>query len=166
MTSWLSIDLLRSKAQALARALEVGAIAIDDVVAWADAVIERENHPHWSICELSLCRRRPPSEVVSLLGDVPGTVFPQLAEAALAQVLLDSLDNDSSRADRIARALYDLALDCQIDDPDLLSLAWWAWDALDLADSGVATETRPEVVAKMRETLVATLERAHCCAPG
>lgn len=48
-----------------------------------------------------------------------------------------ALAEDRSRADSIASALYQLALANELPDEGLRAVAWWAWDALDLADQGL-----------------------------
>ena len=41
---------LRSRAEVLAVSLEIGAASVDDVVAWADSVIDGEGQDtHWSV---------------------------------------------------------------------------------------------------------------------
>lgn len=121
---------LRNQAEVFAVSLEIGAISVADVVAWAHAAIEAEEQPHWLVCD----------------------VIRQLAQG---------LARDRTRAERIASALYQLAQAHELHDSKLQSLAWWASDALDLADKGVQ-ETRDEVIDQM---LVALTEAAEAEAP-
>jgi hypothetical protein len=146
-------DETRTQAEAFAAALEVGAATVHDVADWADAIIEREASPHWSICELARCRNLYPPDVVHLLRDVPGASDRSETHRLLMQMLGESLAKDSRRANQIASSLYSLAMADEISDPDLKALAWWAWDALDLADSGLIAETRNEIVEAMRSAL-------------
>lgn len=57
--------------------------------------------------------------------------------------------NDRKHADRVASALYKLALREWIPEGELQSIAWWAEDALDLSDQGYVTETRDQVIDRM-----------------
>jgi len=66
------VDRLKTEAEALAVALDVGAINVSDVIAWADAVIDTEEHPHWSICEVATVGTKYPPDVANALREVPG----------------------------------------------------------------------------------------------
>ena len=79
--------------------------------------------------------------------DVPAS------RALVLRILSDSLARDSGCADQVARSLYDLAVAGEIVDPELKSLAWWAWDALDLAEARMIAETRDDIIDKMRSAL-------------
>lgn len=163
MSAAPSINEIRTQAEAFASALQVGAVAVDDVVAWADAIIEREDHPHWAICELASCRREYPPDVVRRLRDVPGVADIATSRGLVLRILSDSLSRDPRCADQVARSLFDLAMADEIVDPELKTLAWWAWDALDLADAGMIEETRNEIVDMMRRAIDPALWDA---APG
>ncbi len=142
-------DHLKNEAEVLAAALEVGAVSVSDVVAWADAVIAAEEHPHWSVCELAMMGASYDPDVVHGLREVPGVADEVWVRDELVRRLAQGLAEDHTRAERIASALYQLALANKLPEGALLSLAWWAWDALDLADQRMVQETRDEVVAKM-----------------
>lgn len=153
MNAATTINEIRTQAEALASALELGAVVVDQVVAWADAIIEREDHPHWALCELATCGREYPPDVVHRLREVPGVPDVAVSRGLVLQMLCDSLTRDPRCASRIAHCLYDLAMADEIADPELKALAWWAWDALDLADAGMIQETRADVVGKMQSAL-------------
>jgi len=141
-------DEIRTQAEALASALEIGAASVDDVVRWADAIIEREATPDASICELATCGRLHVPDVVHLLVDVPGVPDIEESRRLVLQMLLDSLAKGQRRADQVARSLYDLETVAEIADPELAELARWAWDALETADSD-----RDAIVERMRACL-------------
>lgn len=144
---------LRIQADAFASALQVGAATVDEVVEWADAVIELEANPHWSFCELATCRNLYPPDVAHLLRDVPGTPDRAASQRIVMKMLHESLVKDPTRANQIASSLYSLAMADEIANPNLKALAWWAWDALDLADAGVTAETRTEIIDRIRGEL-------------
>jgi len=146
-------DKIRTQAEAFASALELGAVVVDRVVEWADAIIEREDHPHWSICELATCGREYPPDVANRLRKVPGVPDIAASKVLVLQMLRDSLTRDPRCASQIAHCLFDLATADEIADPELKGLAWWAWDALDLADAGMIQETRADVVDRMLSAL-------------
>ena len=155
---------IRTQAEAFASALEVGAVLVEEVVAWADAIIEREDHPHWAICELATCGREYPPDVVHRLRAVPGVPDIAVSRGLVLLMLRDSLVRDPRCASHVAHSLFDLAMAGQILDSELEALAWWAWDALDLADDGIIEETRADIVDKMRDAL--TSAAARCVGPG
>jgi len=59
------------------------------------------------------------------------------------------LNREEVWADRIAWMLYRMALGDEIADSNLREISRWAWDALDLADSGYVEESRDEIVRQM-----------------
>lgn len=150
--AWNRTDVsasLKNEAEVLALALQIGAVSVSDVVAWADAVIAAEEHPHWSLCELATMSASYEPDVVHALREVPGVVDEAWVRGELVHRLAEGLAEDHTRADRIASALYQLAVANALPEGELLSLAWWAWDALDLADQRIVEDTRDQVVAKM-----------------
>jgi hypothetical protein len=144
-----TVNPLKNEAEVLAVALEVGAASVSDVVAWADAVIATEEHPHWSVCDLATMGASYDPEVVHALREVPGLVDQEWVRDELVRRLAQGLAEHHTRADRIASALYQLALANKLPEGELRSLAWWAWDALDLAEQRTIEETRDQVVAEM-----------------
>jgi hypothetical protein len=58
---------LKHQAQALALALEIGAVSVSDVGAWAVAVMAVWVHPHWAVCELATMGASDEPEVVHAL---------------------------------------------------------------------------------------------------
>jgi hypothetical protein len=153
----------RTEAEVLALAIEIGALSVADAVAWADNVIEREEHPHGSICEVAVSARKYEPDVVAALREVPGEVDEGEVKRRLVRVLSDGLERDRARADQIARSLYQLALANQVDSERLRNTAAWAWDGLDLADAGMIEQTREQVIDEM---IAALREAAEHETPG
>jgi len=147
---------IRTEAEMLARCLEIGALSVSDAVAWADGVIERDEHPDPSICEIAMSGRKYEPDVVAALREVPGTFDEAEVRRKVLCLLSDGLQRDRRRADRVAQSLYQLALAGEIDGEPLCQIAWWASDGLDLADAGVIQHTREQVV----DELVAALQNA------
>jgi len=46
-----------------------------------------------------------------------------------------------------------MALAEKLQDPQLEEIGWWAWDALDLAESGQIQESREQVIDQMSAAL-------------
>lgn len=152
---------VKNEAEALAVALDFDAIGGAEVTEWADSVIEREEHPHWSICELATMDTRDWADLVRALREVPGTADKRAMQVELVRRLARALAEDHGRADRIAVSLYRLALAGHLPEGEVQSLASWAWDAMHLADQGIADETYEQVVARMLATLLPFAEGAR-----
>jgi len=144
---------LRDEAEALARALQIGVCDVSEVIAWADAQIACQSEPHWALCEVALSRDRYPQDVASLLRQLPESIARHNVNALLVTLLNGKLKDNSDLADRIASALFQMALADEIEDPDLQRIGRWAWDALDLADAGSIAESRAQVVTEMTRAL-------------
>jgi hypothetical protein len=140
---------LRTQAEAMRIAIEIGAVSVEQVVDWARTIVAASDQPHWSICELATCPDRYPPDLNEFLLAVPGSPDLLAARAIVVRMLSDTLWANPNRADQVARSLYDLAVAGDLEDSPLREIAWWAWDALDLADSGMIEQTRADVVAQM-----------------
>lgn len=144
---------LRNSAEALAVRLEIGAAGVADAVAWADSVMAAESHPHWSVCEVATMGKSYEPDVARALREVPGEFDEKWLCQEVIQQLARGLAEDRTRADKIASALYELAWADELPEGELLSIAWWAWDALAMADDGTVEMTRDQVVDQMLEAL-------------
>jgi len=149
----------REEAEALATALDVGIVDVSEVVDWAVDRIAEEEHPHWSLCEIAIAGRKYPQDVAALLREIPGTFSASDVRRRVLSMMAPRLERDPRRADGIASALYQLALADEIEDGELKALAWWAWDRLDLADSGTIAETREQIVQRMIRELSRCIAR-------
>src|SRR5262249_27851149 len=133
---------LRDEAEALAGALEFGLCDVAEVIAWSDAQLLREDPLPGALCEVSLAYDRYPQDVAGLLRQCPGTPAKSNVSLLLVTLLDHRLKGDPGRAYQVASALYQMALAEEIEDPHLREIAWWAWDALDLAEAGHIQESR------------------------
>jgi len=147
---------LRDEAEALAKALEIGICDVAEVIAWSDAQILREDSPPVALCEVSVSHDRYPQDVAGMLRQCPGAPCKPRIQRLLVSLVREKLRCDSSHADRVASALYQMAISDEIEDSNLKSMAWWAWDALDLADAGHIQESREQITSQM----VAALDEA------
>ncbi len=151
---------LRDEAEALAIALTIGAVDVDEVIEWADAHIAALIAPHWALCEVATSRGQYPIDVAARLRELPGRADLAVSRRLVIALTARKLARDPSRANQFAVALYHMALAGEIDAPELERLAWWAWDALDLAASGMIEETPDQIVASMTEALDQALAEA------
>ena len=151
--------MIRDEAQALAVALRNGFADVNDAVRWADAAIATEQHPHWTICDVALSVAKHRGEVADVLEEMPGLPNHAAVMDLLFQLVQRKLQADASRAESIARWLYQMALADNIHDDDLLKVAWSAWDSLALVDARI-TGNRADVINGMRNALATATERA------
>lgn len=144
---------LRDEAEALATALEIGICDVAEIIAWSDAQILREDSPPAALCEISVSHDRYPQDVAALLRRCPGAPVSSRVQRLLVLLVRQKLARDPGCADKVASALYQMALAEEIEDPQLKSMAWWAWDALDLADAGHIVESREQITNQMASAL-------------
>lgn len=149
----MPMSQVRDEAEALATALEIGICNVAEVVAWSDAQILREKSPPASLCDVSVSHDRYQQDVAGLLRQCPGAPVKSRVERLLVLLLHEKLSRDARCADKVASALYQLALADDIENPGLKSIAWWAWDALDLADAGLFQESREQITNQVAEAL-------------
>ena len=140
---------LRDEAEALATALNIGICDVAEVIAWSDAQILREESPPRALCEVSVSHDCYPQDVAALLRQCPGVPDRSRAQRLLLLLVCDKLTRDPGCADQVAKALFQMSIADEIEDPKLKSVAWWAWDALDLADAGIIVESRKQITDQM-----------------
>jgi hypothetical protein len=144
---------LRDEAETLAKALEFGVCDVAEAIAWADARLLREVRPPRALCEVSLSQGRYPQDVAGLLRQCPGTPDESAVWRLLTVLLKDLLNGGEAQAGRVASGLYQMAIAEAIEAPRLRMVAWWAWDALDLAAGGQIEESREDIVRGMADAL-------------
>lgn len=144
---------MRNEAEALARALEFSLRDVPDVIAWADAQILREDRPSEALCDVSLARGRHPLDVAGMLRRFPGAPDNPEVARLLLSLMRDRLSREEAWADRVAWMLYQMELAGELENPHLRWVSRWAWDALDLADSGYVEESRESIIRQMVDAL-------------
>jgi hypothetical protein len=144
---------LRDEAEALATALNFGICDVAEVIVWSDTQILREESAPTALCDVSLSHDCYPQDVAASLRQCPGTPDRSRAQRLFLLLVRDKLRKDSGCADKIASALFQMALADEIEDRHLKSVAWWAWDALDLADAGHGVESRKQITDQMAAEL-------------
>ncbi len=101
---------LRDEAEALAKALEFGICDVDEVIAWSDAQILREESPLVVLYDVSLACNRYPQDVADMLRQSAGTPDKANVGRLLVTLLDGELKRDAGRASLIASTLYHMAL--------------------------------------------------------
>ena len=86
-----------------------GFINIDDVIAWADSVIEVESSPDPGILEVSVSRNKCPEDVAHELEKVCGICDLQVPIRQLLKLMHEAVTRDQQKAGEIAGALRMMA---------------------------------------------------------
>lgn len=139
---------LRTEAEAVAIALEIGLFDVADAVRWADQQIERSDTPEGAICDVAMSASKYPQDVAFNLRQIPGECERSIAVRLVLRCALNAFESGKRDPREIARGLFDLAY-----ANDLPESAWAYWDAIDLARDGYCQETEQEITAHMISTL-------------
>jgi hypothetical protein len=140
---------LKADAEALRLGLILGLVHPNRVIAWADRIIMADRTVEAPVVlDLALAADRPLAELVSLLGEVPGTVDAAAVGRRLARQLREALAADTLDVVSVARAMYRLLREGYAPDREFESMAYSAHDEVDLALQGIygtLEEVRTEV---------------------
>jgi hypothetical protein len=132
--------------------LMLGLHSVRDAMAWIDTIIDAEPVPDIALIEASLSGSRGPRAVADWLAQVPGEFDKQKVAKLLMRAMLERLNQDPEQAQRIARWLYEMALEA----PDEAENEMWYFDdALELASDGIygdVNEIRNELVTFLART--------------
>lgn len=146
---------LQVEATARALALRCGALTVDEIVVWADAVILEEPAVDPRLFDISLAKTN--DAVLSLLNAFgPPRERSRVARRAF-QLFHRSLVAGRADFSRIAKALYDMAGEDFVPYPGQGSPMWAFWDTYDLATDGIAGDVE-EVKADLLAYLHANME--------
>lgn len=151
---------LRTQAETFAIALEIGAVSVGSVIAWAESASPAESAPCASLCKVALMAGSYPLEVAAALRELPGEFDLAVANQGVLLLLGYTLSQNRARADQVAAALYRLAISDELWDDELRSIAYWADDALTLADQGQIPQSRDQVIDKLIRALAKLSSRS------
>jgi hypothetical protein len=110
-----------------------GFFEVADAVAWADSVIETEDHPDYGLIEASLSKR--PEDISVHLKEVKGNIDYTLPPKILMGLMSKQLDRSPDKAFTFARLLYSLAVGSELPQKEAEAADRFD-DALYLAESG------------------------------
>ncbi|MEN9358990.1 MAG: hypothetical protein RL095_525 [Verrucomicrobiota bacterium] len=128
---------IKETAELLRLKLLLGLVTVQDVVTWADSIIESEATPDWEIIEVSLARTVKVDEMMKLLTDIKGNCVRAQVFRRLFQTWLIGLSEDTLQGKTIARQLYMLA--DELKECGFGSAAYALDDAFDLIEFGYCT---------------------------
>ncbi len=139
-----------AKAQALAYALEIGAVGVDEVQAWADAEILKTDAPRYELLTLAVEKEVP--EAISLLHILGvGADKASVGRLVYKQLLL-ALESNAISHERAAEAIVRLARESTAPSSEAEIESWHFDDAFYLANEGIYGD-RSSVVAELEEHL-------------
>lgn len=99
----------KTEAESLRIGLLAGIVTQEDVITWADHVIEEESRPHPTVIEVSLSAGSSSERIANLLEDIPGESPRVSALRLLLKLLLDRLNRTPEAGRVVAESLYRLA---------------------------------------------------------
>jgi hypothetical protein len=142
----------KDEAEELRRAIVAGVATVAEAAAWADRVIAGEAHPHPAVIAVGLAAARPPAEMVSLLGGVPGEADPTWVMRRLLGRMLRALDAAPARGAGLAREIDRMARDGDLPEEPFGSEAFLLDDAFELARAGISG-SEAEALGRLRRYL-------------
>lgn len=131
----LHIMDLRIEASAKEIAVKYGALSLAEIIKWADTEIMNSEDPDSSIYDLSLSRT---------LGDALAILNAMCKSNKKAEVskrsfsyFYEYMKLNKGYHQKIAKALYDMAMQGIVPTPEAEGAMWSFWDSLDLAIDGI-----------------------------
>ncbi len=125
---------MRNEAAKLALLHDIGAIASDEVIRWADSLIESQDQPSQDLIELATAPEGKIGDELHRLALGSDTWRP--VEQALPEILR-FITAHPGKAPIVARAFYHIAVSQGYQVPDRLRFILSAEDDFDLATSGI-----------------------------
>ncbi|HET7585856.1 MAG TPA: hypothetical protein VFK13_13150 [Gemmatimonadaceae bacterium] len=132
------MDTVKDDAEVLRLGLVTGLVRRDAVVVWADGLVAANRGREIPVLlDLSLGARKSVAELVSLLGEIPGTARPANVGRRLAREIYRGLRDGRIGVQSAARSMYGIMRDGYSPDDEFEMMAYTADDGVDLALAGV-----------------------------
>lgn len=123
---------IREQAKAFVEALALNAVDLQDVVAWADAIILKESPPEIEFIELAGSQKE--SDAITFLNIISNGANEELSFRILFGLLPSALKNGSSNYEAVSRRLYFWSMyESNLDKYNQLGSFW---DEINLAERG------------------------------
>ena len=142
--------MIKVEAQALAYAVEIDAIEVGEIQAWADEKILGPVTPSEEILMLSAENKIP--SIISLLHLLGADADNRLVGQVVYEYLLKALKKGSISHERAAEAIIRLAQNSSSPSKEAENASWYFDDAFYLASDGISG-SRSIVVADLEEHL-------------
>ncbi len=126
---------LKTEATARAMALKFGVIQLEDLAAWADTIIAEDEDFDPRLIDVSLANSK--AQATSALNAFGWETDKARIAGRVCGLMRKSLESTRGDYRRIAKALYDMAMDDYLPGSDSDGSMWEFWDALDLALDGL-----------------------------
>lgn len=142
----------KNQAEALRICLNAGFVTPEEVVAWADNVIQLGEVPSLELIELSLGLGRPLDSTLDTLAAMPGVACKAEVARAVLCKMAQVFERNPATGPGIARVLYQMYLDGTVTSVEAAAQMSRLDDAFDLAEAG-HWGTTDEVTAELGEFL-------------
>lgn len=125
----------RNIAGAYHRALELGLVDGEEIVAWTDAVMEVEDNPAMAFIDAS-CSGGDHVVLLAALQEVPGEVDEVARRRLVFGLMLGAVTRNADMASPVAHALHAMAVDKDVPDADAEACMLRFQDELSSAGDG------------------------------
>ena len=146
---------LCEQCRAIIEELETGTASREDVIAWADSLIEASDEPDPDVCEIAVMTNARTFQIVDVLRRVPGIPRPEIVLSLLLESFVRKLDSGAATYPKVARWIFLHALDHDELWGDSRNEAMHYDDQFDLLQSGVVEGDENA----LREDMKALLKR-------
>lgn len=115
--------------------LSNGLLDKQEVVKWADKIIEQDDEPDINVIELSLCGHQSVNDIVSLLNEIVGYPRPPISGRVILGLLYNNYKNGKVTLEKVAGSMNWIIWQSELTD-DEKSFMHGIDDMYDLAVSG------------------------------
>ena len=112
-----------------------GLLDKQEVIRWADNIIQQDDQPVINVIELSLCGHKSVNDVVSLLSEIVGDPRPQISGRVILGLLYNNYKNGKITLEKVARSMSWIIWQGELTDEEK-SFMYGIDDMYDLAVSG------------------------------
>ena len=126
---------LKTRAEALLEAANLGYVGVGDVIAWVDNIIEAEESPDPALFDATVAGSDR-NKLSAALSQVHGDADPRGVVRLVIGHMRTAWLSDPTLEDRVVKSLFDMAISERFPDDDASDDMYWFYDALDLAKDG------------------------------
>jgi hypothetical protein len=130
------MDELKATSAYYKLCLLTGLVEVQEVIAWADAIIMAEDAPDISLIEVSMAGSRGLQALTNALEDVRGDYDKERVTKSVFTRMLDLTLREERSPAQIARALFVMAAEGEVPDDDARSIMMGFDEELSWAQNG------------------------------
>lgn len=132
----MNTEVIKEEAELYRLLLITGFAKCEEVVAWADKIIETTENPPDQVIEISITTKI--NDIISMLGQIKGDYDFNAIFKKFLGTLFERLSLDSAVAAKLAHKLYVFMFECEHElPPEIEKMIYYFDDGFDLAVQGV-----------------------------